>query len=95
VPDEQLPAEESLAQTLQRCWPAVQQHALPVLQAGGTVLLVGHGNALRALTAHLEQLTAHQVQGLVLPTGVPAPTGGRTGDGHSASLDVPGTLSGL
>lgn len=35
------------------------------------MLLVGHGNALRALNAHLEQLGEQQVQGLVLPTGVP------------------------
>lgn len=95
VPAQELPVGESLAQTLHRSWPAVQELALPVLSAGGTVLLVGHGNALRALTAHLEQLTEQQVQGLVLPTGVPRSY--RWQDGQwspGPALPVTGTLSG-
>jgi len=35
------------------------------------VLLVGHGNGLRALLTILEDLSPRQVRGLVLPTGVP------------------------
>ena len=68
---------------------------MPVLHPGGTVLLVGHGNTFRALTACLEQLTDHQVQGLVLPTGAPRPY--RWQDGHvfpEPPLGVVGTLSG-
>jgi len=39
--------------------------------AGATVLLVGHGNSLRALVAHLERMPAARVPGLLVPTGVP------------------------
>ncbi len=61
---------ESLQACLLRSWPAVTEHARPVLDSGGTVLLVGHGNGLRALLRVLEGLSPRQVQGVVLPTGV-------------------------
>lgn len=73
IPAELLPSAESLQQCLARSWPAMLEHALPELQRGGTVLLVGHGNQLRALVAILDQLDPQQIQGLVLPTGVPRP----------------------
>lgn len=70
IPPDHLPMSESLQACLLRSWPAITEHARPVLDGGGTVLLVGHGNGLRALLTVLEELGPRQVQGVVLPTGV-------------------------
>jgi len=71
IPPDDLPMAESLQACLLRSWPAITEHARPVLDSGGTVLLVGHGNGLRALLTVLEGLRPRQVRGVVLPTGVP------------------------
>lgn len=68
---DELPTAESLHACLLRSWPAVTEHAHPVLEDSGTVLLVGHGNALRALLTVLEGFGPEQVRGLVLPTCAP------------------------
>src|SRR5439155_853662 len=44
---------------------------LPDLRAGKNVLVVAHGNSLRALVMHLDGLTREQVLELEIPTGVP------------------------
>ncbi len=44
---------------------------MPDLRAGQTVLVVAHGNSLRALVAHLDGLTREQVVGLNIPTAQP------------------------
>jgi 2,3-bisphosphoglycerate-dependent phosphoglycerate mutase len=44
---------------------------VPDLRAGGCVLIVSHGNTLRALVKHLESIPDDQVAGLELPTGIP------------------------
>jgi len=71
IPTQDLPMSESLQGCLLRSWPAVAEHAVPVLNGGGTVLLVGHGNQLRALLSVLEGLGPREVRGLVLATGAP------------------------
>jgi 2,3-bisphosphoglycerate-dependent phosphoglycerate mutase len=44
---------------------------VPDLRTGATVLVAAHGNSLRALVKHLEDLTPEQVVELNLPTGEP------------------------
>ena len=44
---------------------------IPDLRAGSNVLVVAHGNSLRALVMHLDRLTREQVLQLEIPTGVP------------------------
>jgi 2,3-bisphosphoglycerate-dependent phosphoglycerate mutase len=43
----------------------------PELLSGRTVLVAAHGNSLRALVKHLDQMTGEAVSKLEIPTGVP------------------------
>ncbi len=65
------PGGESLADTAARVLPYWERRILPDLRAGRNVLVVAHGNSLRALVMHLDGLTREQVLGLEIPTGVP------------------------
>jgi 2,3-bisphosphoglycerate-dependent phosphoglycerate mutase len=65
------PGGESLADTAARVLPYWRDRILPDLKAGKNVLVVAHGNSLRALVMHLDRLTPEQVLGLEIPTGVP------------------------
>ena len=65
------PGGESLADTAARVLPYWESHILPDLKAGKNVLVVAHGNSLRALVMHLEGLTREQVLELEIPTGIP------------------------
>ena len=71
VPPEALPRAESLADTSARLLPYWYDAIVPDLRSGGTVLVVSHGNALRALVKHLESLPDDQIAGLEIPTGIP------------------------
>ena len=78
------PGGESLADTAARVLPYWESHILPDLRAGTNVLVVAHGNSLRALVMHLDGLSQQQVLELEIPTGVPllyeiAPDGGVAG----------------
>jgi len=65
------PGGESLADTAARVLPYWERRILPDLRAGSNVLVVAHGNSLRALVMHLDRLTREQVLQLEIPTGVP------------------------
>ena len=65
------PGGESLADTAARVLPYWESHILPDVKAGKNVLVVAHGNSLRALVMHLEGLTQEEVLRLEIPTGVP------------------------
>ena len=65
------PAGESLADTAARVLPYWEARILPDLRAGKNVLIVAHGNSLRALVMHLDQLSKEQVLELNIPTGAP------------------------
>jgi 2,3-bisphosphoglycerate-dependent phosphoglycerate mutase len=67
----QLPATESLEGTLRRVLPCWQEAILPRLRAGERVLVVAHGNSLRALIKHLDGIADKDVAGLSVPTGIP------------------------
>ncbi len=83
VPAGELPAGESLAGALARQLPVLAVELDPLVGAGARVLLVGHGNSLRALVAHLERMPPARVPGLLVPTGVPL-VYGRDGEGWVA-----------
>ena len=65
------PGGESLADTAARVLPYWEARILPDLKAGKNVLIVAHGNSLRALAMHLDGLTREQVLELEIPTGAP------------------------
>ncbi len=66
-----LPATESLEDTLRRVLPCWQGEILPRLRAGQRVLVVAHGNSLRALIKYLDGIADEDVPGLSIPTGIP------------------------
>ena len=65
------PGGESLADTAARVLPYWESTIRPDLVAGRHVLVAAHGNSLRALAMHLENLTKEQVLELEIPTGQP------------------------
>jgi 2,3-bisphosphoglycerate-dependent phosphoglycerate mutase len=66
-----LPASECLKDVLARVLPYWHDVLVPQLRAGLTVLVVAHGNSLRAMVKHLEDISDDEIAGLDIPTGVP------------------------
>jgi 2,3-bisphosphoglycerate-dependent phosphoglycerate mutase len=62
---------ESLADVSTRLLPYWYDVIVPDLCAGGCVLVVSHGNTLRALVKHLESIPDDRIAELELPTGIP------------------------
>ncbi len=71
VPDADLPRCESLKDTVARFLPYWHSTIVPSLRAGRRVLIAAHGNSLRALVKHLDEISDEQIVGLNIPTGVP------------------------
>jgi len=71
VAADQLPVGESLEDTVARVLPLWRQAVTPSLRQGRRVLIVAHGNSLRALVMHLDSLSAEEIAQLNIPTGVP------------------------
>lgn len=71
IANELLPNGESLAQTIERFLPLWNQKIVPALQSGQRVLVVAHGNSLRALIKNLESLSDAEIMELNMPTGIP------------------------
>jgi 2,3-bisphosphoglycerate-dependent phosphoglycerate mutase len=65
------PRTESLADVWARMSPYWTDVLLPEVLAGGTPLVVGHGNSLRAFVMYLEGLDPGEVERLDMPTAVP------------------------
>jgi 2,3-bisphosphoglycerate-dependent phosphoglycerate mutase len=66
-----LPATESLKDTLARVLPCWHARIAPELRLGRNVLVVAHGNSLRAMVKLLDQVSETDIVGLNIPTGVP------------------------
>ena len=71
VPASDLPATESLKTTLDRVLPYWHQRIAPELRAGRNVMIVAHGNSLRALVKMLDRISERDIVELNIPTGVP------------------------
>nr|WP_248842574.1 2,3-diphosphoglycerate-dependent phosphoglycerate mutase [Bellilinea caldifistulae] len=66
-----LPATESLKMTLERVMPYWNEKIVPRLKAGEKILIVAHGNSLRALVKYLDQISDEDITELNIPTGIP------------------------
>ncbi len=64
------PGGESLEDTADRVLDFYKRRIVPELQAGKNVLVVAHGNSLRALKMYLENLDPQQIAEVEIPTGV-------------------------
>ena len=65
------PEGESLKDTATRVLPYYESTVRPCLTAGAVVLLVAHGNSLRALVMQLSKLDTEAIEAVTLPTGAP------------------------
>ncbi|MET0987559.1 MAG: 2,3-diphosphoglycerate-dependent phosphoglycerate mutase [Steroidobacteraceae bacterium] len=68
---EELPATESLKETLARVKPYWESRLAPALLADKNVLIVAHGNSLRALVKMLDGMSDAEIVEFNIPTGVP------------------------
>ncbi len=66
-----IPATESLKDTLARVLPFWEQRIAPELRAGRNVLVVAHGNSLRALVKMLDGMSDRDIVEFNIPTGIP------------------------
>ena len=75
VPAEALPVTECLADVVARTVPYWEDAIVPDLLSegarGGAVLVVAHGNSLRALRKHIDGISDDDIVGLEIPTGIP------------------------
>lgn len=71
VTPSELPATESLKDTLARVEPSWRDRIAPALLAGRNVLVVAHGNSLRAMVKMLDGMGDDEIVGFNIPTGVP------------------------
>ena len=75
VPVDVLPTTECLADVVARVIPYWDDAIVPDLLAegarGGAVLVVAHGNSLRALRKHIDDITDDEIVDLEIPTGFP------------------------
>ncbi len=67
----ELPSTESLKDTLARVLPYWRERIAPQLAAGRNVLVVAHGNSLRALVKMLDHISESDIVELNIPTGIP------------------------
>ena len=67
----ELPLTESLKDTVARFLPYWEETIAPEIQRGSRVLIVAHGNSLRALVKHLDRISDEDIIELNIPTGVP------------------------
>ncbi|HON78181.1 MAG TPA: 2,3-diphosphoglycerate-dependent phosphoglycerate mutase [Spirochaetota bacterium] len=66
-----LPRGECLKDTVERVVPYWHDIIVPSIKSGERVLVAAHGNSLRALVKHLDNISDEDISGLNIPTGVP------------------------
>ncbi|MDQ1530100.1 MAG: 2,3-bisphosphoglycerate-dependent phosphoglycerate mutase [Microbacteriaceae bacterium] len=66
-----VPATECLADVVDRMLPYWEVAIVPKLREGKRVLIVAHGNSLRALVKHLDGISDAEIAELNIPTGIP------------------------
>ncbi|MFH5824941.1 phosphoglyceromutase [Georgenia sp. AZ-5] len=68
---EPIPRSECLKDVLVRALPYWEAEIVPDLKAGKAVLVAAHGNSLRAIIKHLDNVSDEAIAGLNVPTGIP------------------------
>ena len=71
MPPDLLPATECLEDVVDRMLPYWHDAIVPDLREGKTVLVAAHGNSLRALVKHLDDISDEEIPDLNIPTGMP------------------------
>lgn len=68
---EPIPATECLKDVLERLLPYWDEQIVPDIKSGKTVLIAAHGNSLRAIVKHLDDVSDEDISAVNIPTGVP------------------------
>ena len=68
---EPIPATECLKDVLARLLPYWEGTIIPEIKTGKTVLIAAHGNSLRAIVKHLDEISDADIAALNIPTGIP------------------------
>ena len=68
---EEIPLAESLKDTEMRVLPYWEKEIAPAIKSGKKVLIVAHGNSLRALVRYLDNISPQKIAELNIPTGIP------------------------
>jgi 2,3-bisphosphoglycerate-dependent phosphoglycerate mutase len=71
LPPEARPKTECLKDVVARMLPYWYDAVVPDLNTGQNVLVVAHGNSLRALVKHLDGISDAAIAELNIPTGIP------------------------
>ena len=67
----EMPASESLKDTVARFLPYWHETIAPAIKSGRRVLIAAHGNSLRALVKYLDEIGDQEIVELNIPTGIP------------------------
>ena len=68
---EPIPATECLKDVLERLLPYWEGSIVPEIKTGKTVMIAAHGNSLRAIVKHLDDISDDDIAGVNIPTGIP------------------------
>ena len=66
-----VPESECLKDVLERMLPYWDESIVPALQTGKTVMVAAHGNSLRAIVKHLDDISDEDIAAVNIPTGIP------------------------
>ena len=69
--ESELPLTESLKTTVDRVVPYWNEEIVPEINSGKNILIAAHGNSLRALIKHLDNVSNEEIVKLNVPTGIP------------------------
>ena len=87
------PGGESLKDVYERAVPYFETHILPLVREGKNVLVVAHGNSLRAIIKYIEDITDQDIPHLEIATGIPLvyvhEDDAFTSDNHTPSFTRP------
>ncbi|HEY8355866.1 MAG TPA: 2,3-diphosphoglycerate-dependent phosphoglycerate mutase [Ramlibacter sp.] len=67
----QVPLTECLKDTVERVLPYWNESMAPAIRAGKRLLVVAHGNSIRALVKYLDGISDQEIVGLNIPNGIP------------------------
>merc|ERR1719290_460889 len=68
---DEFPMYESLKLTIGRTLPYWDNIIVPQIKEGKKIIIAAHGNSLRGIVKHLDNMTDDEIMGLNLPTGIP------------------------
>jgi len=71
VKKKDIPLTECLKDTVKRFLPCWHEVIAPAIKGGEKVLIVAHGNSLRALVKYLDNISDEEIVSLNIPTGMP------------------------